>query len=54
MAASPTAILLEYMPWAQPLMGEKLEIHAGLVEVPMRPGLGLVFDEAAIERFAVA
>ena len=54
MAASPTAVLLEYMPWTQPLMGEKLELHEGLVEVPMRPGLGLVFDEAAIERYAVA
>ena len=54
MAASPTAVLLEYMPWAQPLMGEKLEVRDGLVEVPPRPGLGLVFDEAAIERYAVS
>ena len=54
MAASPTAALLEYMPWAQPLMGEKMELHEGLVEVPMRPGLGLVFDDAAIERYAVS
>ncbi len=53
MAASPTAVLLEYMPWAQPLMGEKMELREGMVEVPMRPGLGLVFDQAQIERYAV-
>jgi len=53
MAASSTAGLLEYMPWAQPLMAEKLEIEDGFVSVPMRPGLGLVFDEVAIARYAV-
>ncbi len=54
LAASPTAIFLEYMPWAQPLMAEKLAIRDGAVEVPTRLGLGLVFDEAAVERYAVS
>lgn len=54
MAASPTAALLEFMPWAQPLMGEKLESHQGSIEVPARPGLGLVFDDAQIERYVVS
>lgn len=54
LAASPTAALLEYMPWAQPLLAEKMEIHQGLIEVPARPGLGLVFDDAQVERYVVA
>ncbi|MGE3267567.1 MAG: enolase C-terminal domain-like protein [Chloroflexota bacterium] len=52
LAASPTAHILEYMPWAQPIMAEKLVIQNGAAYVPPRPGLGLVFDDAAIERFA--
>jgi mandelate racemase len=53
LAASPTAHLLEYMPWAQPIMAEKLVIEDGSAVVPHRPGLGLVFDEQAIARFAI-
>ena len=39
LAASPTALLLEYMPWAQPIMAEPLIIQNGSVVVPPRPGL---------------
>jgi L-alanine-DL-glutamate epimerase-like enolase superfamily enzyme len=53
LAASPTAALLEYVPWAQPLMAEKMEIEDGFVAVPLRPGLGLHFDQEALERYAV-
>ncbi|MCC7367621.1 MAG: mandelate racemase/muconate lactonizing enzyme family protein [Chloroflexi bacterium] len=52
LAASPTTHILEYMPWAQPILAEKLVVQNGAVFVPALPGLGLVFDEAAIERFA--
>lgn len=48
LAASPTTHILEYMPWAQPIMAEKLTIQDGAVFVPARPGLGLVFDDHAI------
>jgi len=51
---SPTALLLELMPWAQPIMAEPLIIQNGAVVVPPRPGLGLVFDASAIERFAIS
>jgi mandelate racemase len=54
LAASPTAHMLEYMPWAQPIMAEPLRIENGSVALPHRPGLGLVFDDAAIERYAVS
>ncbi|MCC6179951.1 MAG: mandelate racemase/muconate lactonizing enzyme family protein [Chloroflexi bacterium] len=53
LAASPTAQLLEYMPWAEPILAEPLVIEAGAVMVPRRPGLGLAFDEAALERYAL-
>lgn len=52
LAASPTAHILEYMPWAQPILGEKLQILEQSVVVPARPGLGLVFDDAAIEHWS--
>ena len=52
LAASPTTHILEYMPWAQPIMAEKLPIEDGAVFVPARPGLGLIFDDHAIEQLA--
>jgi L-alanine-DL-glutamate epimerase-like enolase superfamily enzyme len=53
LAASPTAQILEYMPWAQPIMSEPLQIENGAALVPQRPGLGMVFNDAAIERYAI-
>ena len=53
LAASPTAQILEYMPWAQPILGEPLSLDNGSIVVPQRPGLGLVFDDGAIERYAI-
>ena len=54
MAASPSAYYLEHMPWAQPLLSEKLKLVDGRVELPTRPGLGLVWDPAAIKRWTVS
>jgi L-alanine-DL-glutamate epimerase-like enolase superfamily enzyme len=53
LAASPTAYYLEHMPWAQPLLAEKLELVDGRVRLPDRPGFGLVWDSDAIERWLV-
>jgi mandelate racemase len=52
LVASPTAQILEYVPWAQPIMGEKMVIHESAAIVSPRPGLGLVFDDEAVERYA--
>ena len=49
-----TAYYLEHMPWAQPLMAEKLELLDGRVRLPARPGFGLAWDSAAIERWRVS
>ena len=53
LAASPTAYYLEHIPWAQPLLAEKLELAEGRVRLPDRPGLGLVWDTDAVERWLV-
>jgi mandelate racemase len=54
LAASPTAYYLEHMPWAQPLLAEKLRLVDGRVELPRRPGLGLSWDEQAVKRWTVS
>jgi len=53
LAASPTAYYLEHMPWAQPLLAEKLALIDGRVRPPDRPGLGLIWDTDAIERWGI-
>ncbi len=50
LAAAPTGCFLEYMPWAEDLFQEKLEMVDGKIRVPDRPGLGFTWDEAAIKR----
>ena len=52
-AAMPNAIYVEYMPWFSPLYQEHLELNPdGTVTVPVQPGWGFVFDQAAIQRYA--
>jgi mandelate racemase len=53
LAATPTTVILELVPWAQPIMAEPIIVEDGAVVIPPRPGLGLVFDEPALERFAI-
>ena len=53
LACSPTAYYLEHMPWAQPLLAEKLEMVDGRIRLPERPGLGLVWDEDAVARWKI-
>jgi len=53
LAASPTAAYLEHMPWAQPLLAEKLPLVDGRVPLPTRPGLGFIWDPQAAKRWTV-
>lgn len=53
LAASPTAYYLEHMPWAQPLLAEKLRLVDGRVPLPSRPGFGLVWDATAVKRWTI-
>lgn len=50
--ATPTAHLLEHLDVAGPLLRERLVVREGMAEVPQRPGFGLEWDEAALNRYA--
>lgn len=53
MATLPNGILLEYMPWFDPLYGRGLDLDGkGAAIVPDRPGWGVSFDPSAVARFA--
>lgn len=53
LAATPTRHWLEYVDWAAPLLAEPLRIENGMAIVPDQPGTGLIWDEAAVNRFRV-
>jgi len=53
LALTPTSHWLEYVDWAAPLLIEPLTVESGFVQVPDRPGSGVVWDEAAVARFGV-
>ena len=49
-AAAPNGLIVEHMPWSLPLFRETFSMEDGEIVLPERPGLGLEFDQAAIER----
>ena len=51
LAATPTGHYLEYVDWADVLCEQPLVIAGGLAQVPQRPGHGMVWDKAAVERY---
>jgi mandelate racemase len=53
LAATPTAHFLEYMDWADKVLQEPLKIADGYAVIPDRPGSGVVWNAAAVERFRV-
>ncbi|AMN38836.1 enolase C-terminal domain-like protein [Rhodoplanes sp. Z2-YC6860] len=52
-AVTPTAHYLEYVDWADKIVQEPLKIVDGHAVVPDRPGTGVVWDKAAVERYRV-
>jgi mandelate racemase len=52
LAVTPTAHWLEYVDWANPILQEPFVVRNGHVMIPDRPGNGLVWDEAAIQRLS--
>ena len=55
LAAIPNFIVLEYMPWLEPIYAERLKLDRnGNAIVPDAPGWGFAFDQAAIKTFAFA
>lgn len=51
-AAIPNGLTVEHMPWALPLFKESFEMENGEILLPRKPGLGLEFDDEALERLA--
>jgi L-alanine-DL-glutamate epimerase-like enolase superfamily enzyme len=54
MAAIPNALTVEYMPWTHRLFEEVPAVKDGHLVVPQKPGLGLSFDQAAIDQYQIA
>ena len=52
LAATPTCHWLEYVDWAEPILKNPLRIENGIAMIPDTLGVGLDWDEAAIERFS--
>lgn len=50
LAASPSAHWIEYVDWADAVLEQPLAITDGEIAPPMRPGFGLLWDEAKLKR----
>jgi mandelate racemase len=53
MAVSPTAGWFEFADWSHPILAEPLDAQGGQVLPSDKPGIGLTWDESAIQRFLV-
>jgi mandelate racemase len=53
LAVTPTAHYLEYVDWADKVLQQPLRIVDGHAVIPERPGHGMVWDKAAVERYRV-
>ncbi|OBK35380.1 mandelate racemase [Mycobacterium sp. 1245111.1] len=51
---TPSAHWLEWVDWAYPIQADPVQPHAGTLAAPDRPGAGLVWDERAVNKYAVA
>lgn len=54
LAVSPTAHWLEYVDWADAVLQEPVRVENGRVTASDRPGCGMAWDEAAVQRYLVA
>jgi mandelate racemase len=53
LAVSPTSHWLEYVDWAAPILEEPLKVEGGRACISEVPGIGLSWDEAAVQRYSV-
>jgi mandelate racemase len=53
LAVTPTCHWLEYMDWANSILREPFEVKEGQVLIPDRPGVGIEWDEKAVQRYLV-
>jgi mandelate racemase len=53
LAATPTCHWLEYVDWADPILKQPTELKNGHVVIPTRPGVGIEWNEAAVENYRI-
>jgi mandelate racemase len=53
LAVTPTSHWLEYVDWTAPILKEDLVLKEGNVLIPERPGLGITWNEQAVQRYAL-
>jgi mandelate racemase len=53
LAATPTCHWLEYVDWANPILKEPCELKDGHVIIPSAPGVGMQWDESAVEKYGI-
>jgi mandelate racemase len=53
LAATPTCHWLEYVDWADPILKQPTELKNGHVVIPTRPGAGIEWNEAAVEKYRI-
>jgi mandelate racemase len=53
LAATPTCHWLEYVDWADPILAQPAELKNGHVIIPSQPGIGIAWNEKAVEKYAV-
>ena len=53
LAATPTCHWLEYVDWANPVLREPVALKGGHVVIPEGPGIGIKWDEQAVQRYLV-
>ncbi len=51
LAVTPTCHWLEYVDWANPILQEPVRVKNGCVTIPERPGLGMTWNEKAVQRY---
>jgi mandelate racemase len=54
LAVTATAHWLEYVDWAGAILRQPLAIRDGEAEIPARPGNGMEWDRAAVERYRIS
>ena len=52
-AAIPNGMTVEHMPWTFPLFKEVPSVENGELVIPQAPGLGIEFDEDALDTFEI-
>ena len=53
LAVSPRRHWLEYVDWADPILEEPLKVEDGHASISDVPGIGLSWDEGAVQRYSV-